>query len=56
MNKKINKLSSKVGIKIKLELIKRGWSQEKLAERSNLINVSTKSLKLVISAKLGNKL
>ena len=36
MNKKINKLSSKIGIKIKLERIKRGWSQEKLAERSNL--------------------
>lgn len=36
MNKKINKLSSKVGTKIKLERTKRGWSQEKLAGLANL--------------------
>ena len=36
MNTKSNKLSSKIGIKIKLERTKRGWSQEKLAEIANL--------------------
>jgi len=36
MNKKINRLSSKVGTKIKLERTKRGWSQEKLASLANL--------------------
>ena len=36
MNKKIDKLSGKIGIKIKLERTKRGWSQEKLADLSDL--------------------
>ena len=36
MNKKADKLSSKIGTKIKLERTKRGWSQEKLAELANL--------------------
>lgn len=36
MNKKTNKLSGKIGTKIKLERTKRGWSQEKLANLANL--------------------
>lgn len=36
MNKKTEKLSSKIGTKIKLERAKRGWSQEKLAQFANL--------------------
>ena len=36
MNKKMDKLSSKIGTKIKLERTKRGWSQEKLASLANL--------------------
>jgi len=36
MNNKTDKLSSKIGTKIKLERTKRGWSQEKLAELAGL--------------------
>ena len=36
MDKKMDKLSSKIGTKIKLERTKRGWSQEKLASLANL--------------------
>lgn len=36
MNSKNNKLSSKVGTKIRLERTKRGLSQEKLASLANL--------------------
>ena len=36
MNKKTEKLSSKIGTKIKLERAKRGWSQEKLAQFADL--------------------
>ncbi len=36
MNKKAEKLSSKIGTKIKLERAKRGWSQEKLAHFADL--------------------
>ena len=36
MNNKTDKLSSKIGTKIKLERTKRGWSQEKLAELAEL--------------------
>ena len=36
MDKKMDKLSSKIVTKIKLERTKRGWSQEKLASLANL--------------------
>lgn len=36
MDNKENRLSSKIGIKIRLERTKRGWPQEKLAELAGL--------------------
>lgn len=36
MTNKENKISTKIGIKIRLERTKRKWSQDKLAEMSNI--------------------
>ena len=36
MNKKVNELDKKVGMNIRLERTKRGISQEKLADLSNI--------------------
>ncbi len=36
MTNEVEKVRRKIGIKIKLERTKRGWSQEKLAELSSL--------------------
>lgn len=36
MTNEVEKIRQKIGIKIKLERTKRGWSQEKLAEESSL--------------------
>ena len=36
MTSKLDNVSIKIGLKIKLERAKRGWSQEKLAELSDM--------------------
>lgn len=50
MDNKIDKLSHKVGIKIKLERAKRGWSQEKLAGLAGLNVNSIGSIERGISS------
>ena len=44
MTSKIDNVNKKIGLKIKLERIKRNWTQEKLAELANLSKNSIGSI------------
>lgn len=40
MKSKLDEINNKIGLKIKLERIKRGWSQEDLSEYSDISKTS----------------